>query len=47
VDPTGQDVDAAEDGVVPTKDVATAMPVTVDNTRTNDIRIVRTRYLDE
>src|SRR5580692_5558603 len=46
VDPTGHDVEAAEDGVVPTKDVATAMPVTVDSTRANDMRSVRRRYLD-
>ena len=45
--PTGQDVDEAEDGVVPTNDVATPMPDTVARMRANDMVIVRRRYLDE
>jgi hypothetical protein len=45
--PTGQDVGDAADGVVPTKDVATPMPVTVVRMRANDMMSVRRRYLVE
>ena len=45
--PTGHVVGAAADGVVPTKDVATPTPETVASTRTNDMVIVRRRYLDD
>jgi hypothetical protein len=45
--PTGQVVDDAPEDMVPTKDVVTPMPVTVDRTRTIDIAIVRRRYFDE
>jgi len=45
--PTGQVVGDAADGVVPTKDVATPTPETAARTKTNDMVIVRSRYLDE
>jgi hypothetical protein len=44
--PSGQLVDEADDGVVPTKDVATPTPDTVASTRAIVIVIDRNRNLD-
>jgi hypothetical protein len=45
--PTGQDVDDAAEGVVPTKDVAIPTPETVARIKAKAIGIDRNRNLDE